>query len=79
MKPEVLHRVTSQNFFIRHIEHPHPPPPLSFLQEGVEPPTKFSKKGGLTGYELAACTSQNAKVFQVSAKLFPRETTKMGS
>ena len=33
----------------------------------------------MSGYELAARTSQNAKVFQVSAKLFPRETTKMRS
>ena len=27
-----------------------PPPP--FLQRGVEPPTKFSKRGGLTGPQL---------------------------
>ena len=27
-------------------------PPFFFLQGGVEPPTKFSKKGGLTGPQL---------------------------
>ena len=40
---------------------------------------KLKRQVLLTGYELAARTSQNTKVFQVSAKLFPWETTKMQS
>ena len=34
-----------------HSVHPHPPPP-SAGGWGVEPPTKFSKRAGLTGPQL---------------------------
>ena len=42
----------------------HPPPPLSAV--GVEPPTKFSKRGGLAGPQLLEgdCWERGGDFFQ---------------
>ena len=51
---------------IMHSGHPHPP---SAGGRGAEPPTKFSKMGGLTGPQLleGGCWERGGDLFQGGA------------
>ena len=54
-KSLLISEIEKKNFEDMHSVHPHPPPPILSARGGgggFEPPTKFSKRGDLTGPQL---------------------------
>ena len=69
-----------QIFIYYHSVHPHPAPCL--LGEVVEPPTKFSKRRGLTGSPFleGSCRERGGNLFQWGrgVEIFKQKINKSG-